>query len=255
MRYETTLRVPVQLLELCLREKIINQFRVYLCMKRRCVGQMRLSPEMVKEIADEIGVHQATVLRYIETMKKKNWIGYNPNSGMYFIRGWSYILGVEKLEGRSGVEVDFDSDIKNLRALAFAAATSHYMKVRERTGHKRSGSKQQSSETSEDNEKPINLGAFVEKSAFNKLGVVELGQRFNVTPMCISNWKKRAKELGYLEYQHNFVKTGFTVSFLPMLLKCFDHLAHKFVCYSGEVYLQCTDSFVSDMLFSTGKYW
>jgi hypothetical protein len=107
------INLPLSFCELAIRKKFFAPLRLYIYLKTVCAGQIRLDTRAKSEIAKALNVEPKTIGNLLRKLQECNWIGHNPQSGYFFIRGFDKIRELEKLRGRRGVWVDVSKDIQN----------------------------------------------------------------------------------------------------------------------------------------------
>lgn len=98
--YKRQISIPLHLCEFVFNNKLIGELRLFIFLKKECDGQIKLPPSKRKEIAKKLSCSERSVRDHLKTLRDRNWIGFNPKSGYYFIRGFESIRRTEKLVGR-----------------------------------------------------------------------------------------------------------------------------------------------------------
>ena len=246
------IKVPVHFAEWCLVNKKTIELSLYIALKTRCDGQIRLNPDLKRELAEQLGYKSSrSVENGLRKLLELNWIGYNERSGIYFIRGWKFVLSVNHIEGTTTAELDLRKDLANMKQWIFANAVGHYIARRKKSEFKKSNSKQKDNLHDDDTPAPLDS----EENAPNKLGVRVLCKRYNVSQGTISNWKRQAKDHGYLNYTHNYHILNIPAMLIHEVRELFSDIAHKIVILGEWVAVQLTDTFFVDAKFSTSRHW
>lgn len=98
------LHVPTSLVQNVVITHFINEFRLYLLMKSMCSGKMKLPEETVKTIMSVMKVKtRSTITARLSSLIHRNWIGFNPKTGIYFIRGFNAVCRVEGINTKHAV--------------------------------------------------------------------------------------------------------------------------------------------------------
>jgi hypothetical protein len=71
--------------------KISRTIQVYVYLNLISNGKIKLPESEKKNIADSLKITIKTFKTHLEKLIELNWIGYNPISGFYFIRGLNYV--------------------------------------------------------------------------------------------------------------------------------------------------------------------
>lgn len=136
--------VPVDLALQVFKERTFREFQVWLLLKHWTNGHLHLNPAIIARLAAQLKTSSRTIERAIERLRKKNWLGYNPNNGITHIRGFDTLRIMEKLPGRLAVWFDIDR-MPNLEAFTTACAFGSFVRAqkvrcwRERLGGKEKG--------------------------------------------------------------------------------------------------------------------
>ena len=126
--------VPIHIARHVLTIKEVNAFKTYLCLKSRCSGKIKLSSLIIQEISKQLRCNVKTIQNHLNKLQQWDWIGHNPVSGYYFIRGWERIQNIEKIDhvGRSCAILEI-SDLCNLKEFLFAAMTQKLIRYKRYT--------------------------------------------------------------------------------------------------------------------------
>jgi hypothetical protein len=125
------LAIPIQVCEHVLKYRIVNPFRTYMLLKSICSGKIRYDK---KQLSVVLNISDKTLDKHLLELKKLNWIGYNPQTGNLFIRGFEKIREMHNFNSRLAI-VCSESDFKTFRAFLFGAMVSHTLiKKKENSG-------------------------------------------------------------------------------------------------------------------------
>jgi hypothetical protein len=125
-QYYDYLNVPIALCVHSLKERKINQVRLYLYLKSISNGYIKNDPPIFKKAALELRVCIKTIRNHRDWLLKEGWIIHD--SEVNSIRIISFKLLAVKLEfpSASGVII-YKSDIKDFKGIAIAAIIEYYM--------------------------------------------------------------------------------------------------------------------------------
>jgi hypothetical protein len=112
--------IPVEICAYVITYKRIRPFQLYIFLKFSCSGKRKISHKDIREIAKELNVKSPKTIREnLNLLQKKDWVGYNAKSGLYFIRSFATIRRIQQLQ-QSNTCAEFDErDI--LKTKAFLA--------------------------------------------------------------------------------------------------------------------------------------
>lgn len=92
--------IPITLSKFVAESRFYAPFKVYLYLKAHTSGKVKLNRKDLFVIAEALGYKSdKTIKNNIKKLIKKDWIGYNPASGYYFIRSIERVKEIENLHG------------------------------------------------------------------------------------------------------------------------------------------------------------
>ena len=103
--------VPLSLCDLVVTDKFFAPFRLYLFLKSTSYGQLKITLAKKQELAAALHVTVKTISNLLHQLQERNWIGHNPRTGWYFVRGFTKIGQLEGLTGKLAVELDVHKDL------------------------------------------------------------------------------------------------------------------------------------------------
>ena len=122
------LSIPIELCSFVLKYRIVNPFHSYLIMKSKCSGKLKFDK---KELSKVLNVSNKTLDKHLFELRKLNWVGYNPKSGILFIRGFEKIREMHYFKSRLAI-VCTETDLKTFRPFLFAGAASSIILFKKR---------------------------------------------------------------------------------------------------------------------------
>lgn len=225
-------RLPVALCAFAVKKKSFRELQIYLYLKAKCCGQIRLNPEIIKTTAADLGVTIKTIQNNIKKLKQKNWLGSDPNYGYMFVRGFKKIMEIEKLEGRQAGFLDIDNDLysyKKFKAYAISLTLSSLQKS------------QQAQERDSRKQKVARAGSRAKHaSKFCEISCSSYSQIFEVSTKTASIYKRLAHEFNFIEVKKNLKRVDIELSELKLFKKHSDN-AHKIRVFEKEVFIQNID--------------
>lgn len=130
------INLPLSFCEFAIRNRFQAPLRLYLYLKVRSHGQLRMDAKERKAIAENLGIDPKTVSNLLEKLRRRNWVGHNPASGIYFVRGFGKVREIEGFLGLQAVRLDVHRDLaqqeifKALTAGAFIGNLARISKYR-----------------------------------------------------------------------------------------------------------------------------
>ncbi len=115
-KYSRYIFVPIGLASVALSEKLFRPFQLYVFLKTKCSGKLRIDNRLLKEIGSNLGLKsERAVKNNLKILIKKNWIGYNKKSKYYFIRSFNYLCQLEQVKRKTAAEFN-PKHIKHFKA-------------------------------------------------------------------------------------------------------------------------------------------
>lgn len=116
MNLRPYLGIPIVLCHLVIRKKFFRPFQIWLYLKGRCSGRIKITSKELKIIAQDLRVTPRTVKNNLKILKTKNWLGEDPNYRYYFfIRGLKKVMDIEKIEGRKAICTSIKYEVNNFQ--------------------------------------------------------------------------------------------------------------------------------------------
>lgn len=120
--------IPVGLALTIGRERLIREFQVWLLLKHWSNGRLEITPGIYGNLASSLKCSTKTIRRTIEKLRRRNWLGFNPKTGVWYVRGMDSIQVVEKVPGRTVVRFDVN-EILASRAFFGACMDSYFARA------------------------------------------------------------------------------------------------------------------------------
>lgn len=95
--------IPVSLATLVFRLRLEREFQTWLLLKHWSNGSLRVTPSVINDLATHLNTSARTIYRALSNLRRRNWIGYNPASGLSYVRGLDSLRIVEQCKGRAAV--------------------------------------------------------------------------------------------------------------------------------------------------------
>lgn len=183
--------VPISLVELVFKERLYREFQVWMKLKDKSDGKIKITKEVIKSIADDLKVSEKTVQRAFKKLAARNWIGYNSKTDFSYIRGFKTIQIIEDLEGRLGVWMRI-SKIDEVRGFISGAVISKLVRHQKR----KAWQERMGAETKGAAIQPVRLPAYYPISCSS------LNQIYDVSIKAAWIAKTKANEGGFILLKH-----------------------------------------------------
>ena len=109
-------QIPLELISYVLENKLVTAFKVYMYLKCSTSGKIHQNDAIISQMGLFLDIKDRRTLRkHLEVLMALNWVGYNQESGYYFIRSISSLrkqLGIKK---RNAATFHF-KDLNNFHA-------------------------------------------------------------------------------------------------------------------------------------------
>lgn len=126
------LKVPVELSAKVLSCKLIRPFQIYLKLNSMCSGKIKIDNAVKNYLLNELNLKSVkTVNANLKILLSLNWVGYNPKSQIYFIRGIDQLRKIEKCFSRAACEFRIN-DINKLKAFLVGSVISNLINRQKR---------------------------------------------------------------------------------------------------------------------------
>lgn len=113
--------VPTDLCQYVLKNKLTKPLQLYLLLKFECSGIIKINEQDKQRMAQFLNVKTIkTIDNNLKKLIELNWIGFNENTGWYFIRSFDNIKSQLKLKRRIYVEL-LRKDIVSLKGFLVGA--------------------------------------------------------------------------------------------------------------------------------------
>lgn len=84
--------IPVELIRYVIREKLGKAFALFIHLKCHSSGKVHKDSPLFRSADTVLGIKDGRTFRsYVAKLQALNWIGFNAESGYYFIRGFDFI--------------------------------------------------------------------------------------------------------------------------------------------------------------------
>ena len=210
--------VPIELCQFAIQYRSVNQFRLYILLKWYSSGKLRLSQSDLKGIAIFLSCSKRTIKNLLKNLLAINWIGFNPKSQIYFIRGFYKVCEIERLNSIAGAWFEF-SDFETFEAFCAATIFAKLIKIQKRRRWLERKKAPRSKHT-----RPV---------VFFPIAVRALAKILNISESKSYRIKKLAKDAGYIEVKKKLIYLN-----LPLNQRnCFPDESYRIRTIKGKLFL------------------
>lgn len=234
-----TFFIPVELCEYVLRNKLSKPFKLYLLLKASCDGKIKIASKDFSALATSLGyVSSRSVRNNLKHLLRLNFVGYNPKSGFYFIRGFDRLNEAFKIQTRTTAECDI-RDIDKVQSFCMGAVCGYIVKDQRKRRWLLERKKGRSN--------PGGLPTHFDLA--NDILVKKLKLSLNT----VYRLKQAAHHDGFIDIQKKFRPLYVQASQSRLYKKANPEIAHRVVVREGMLYLQMPDQIQSRIRFRSGK--
>jgi len=195
--FTKTIIIPIEICAYALTKKEVRALQVFIYLKLKCSGKIKINQQFLKNIAIELGLKSIKPIKTsIADLLLRHWISRSNKSGYYFVKGFERIRKLHNFRKRTGAECSI-SDIKNFKAFLIASVISNLIIAQKRrlraVERTKGGSK---------------TSAF-KQSFFYPVANGALAKILGISISTAYEWKKLAKKQGYIKIRANSRKIDY----------------------------------------------
>lgn len=233
---KTTL-IPAEMCVYVLTSKLVRPFQVFILLKSKCCGKMRLSKSDMDNVALELGLKSGkTISTCLKKLIEINWVGYSKRSGYYFIKGFNQIRKQHKFYRRRGAEFSLD-EIKNLKGFLIATTIGLLINAQKR--------RRWAVELSMGGSKtPAYL-----RSKYFEMANEALAKILKISISTAFEWKNLAEVQGYIKIRKRFTELNIDPKCSYRLKRLKGVPGHLIRYHDGKLWIQKSDTVFSNVTF------
>lgn len=123
--------VPVGLVEYAHKNKMHRPLGLYLLMKASCDGHMSMEIDKKKEFMKLLSIKDCRSFnKYLDRLKSENWVGYDKNSQVYYIRGTKELIRRYGFTNPQSVVFYTDKDAGNISSFVHGTIICQILRKR-----------------------------------------------------------------------------------------------------------------------------
>ena len=185
--------------EFVLTNKIIRPMQLYIYLKSKCSGAMKISTSDLHNIASDLDLKSSRTIRNnLHILLKLNWIGYDLKQKVFYVRGFETIRKLQGFIGRTSAEFDV-RQILRFKGFIVAAVITTLIGEQKRKEWLRERNEGRSNQR---NHSPSHSVKFypIANMVLSKIYKISLSTAFE--------WKCQAEADGFIIIRKNFESTG-----------------------------------------------
>ncbi|MBT0572676.1 hypothetical protein PG294_09445 [Riemerella anatipestifer] len=180
--------IPVDLCEYALVSRKINHLLLFVYLKHISSGHVRFDTSLYKYWATDLGVSEKTIRSCIKWLIKKKWITVNNKRNTLRIISYGQLKRKLRLKGKSAIIYEPD-DFSGFSKFCCGVAVTKIFRLIRWMNRKRSVSKMAYTSTSRSKS----------SKGFQPIPLKRLAKSLKVSNSTANNYKKKAKEAGFIE--------------------------------------------------------
>jgi len=240
LKLEPTFNIPVDLCIHTLQNKLSRSFQLYILLKSSCSGKRLITQNDRINFTNDLDLKTAkTINKHFNKLQSLNWIGYNPKSGYYFIRGFDRVKEIQNLDYRTAAEFD-PKEIKQFKAFIIGSVIGYLV------------NSQKKDRRLEHQKARYNRSMPGRHPFYFPISSEVLANILNVSHVTALKYMKLAKKAGYIRIKKNNLEpTGVHVSHYQAYKRTFPE--YNFRIKDNYLWIQKANKFASNIHFKTRK--
>lgn len=253
--------LPIEWIYLVVNRRLFRSAQVYLYLKSISDGKTCIQPELVNEITEVLGLKSGkTTKKAIEKLLELNWVGYNPASKYYFVRSFKNVAFLHGFSRKTVAKFEIEY-LGELKAYLIGAIIEDLIRKQKRRIRKLKVDTNNSEREHLRAERYKGRSFQPEEAtaSFFPLANKALAKILHISVQTAFEYKKLAKEQGYIEIKKNFKHIDISHKELWLYKKTIDEAeaAKVRVLPLGNdryiVYSQECDTVKSNVIFAYSK--
>ncbi len=226
------MNIPITLISYSLSNKIVNQFRLYLYMKKVTSGQFKLDEKSMNDACDFLEIIcSETFFKNLDWLVKNKWVTVNSYTNSYRVISFTRLCHKLRIPTQTGVVFETD-DFRTFRPFLYAAVIAWQVRRKdwvERQPVRKEGRTSKSM--------PAMKAYFPKSEMPNRY----LAKVLDLDYSTVSKYKKAAARAGYIRYSHQYRDTGYSKDLMYCLKQGYPDEAGQFLVRKGTIHRQLPD--------------
>lgn len=228
------MNIPVTLIDYALKNKIVNQFKVYIYLKRICSGHFRMDGDFVSIACLNLDLKdRRTFHKNLRWLVNSGWVTLNSKTGSYRVVSYDRLCYRLRIKGYTSAAF-VDSYFKNFRPFLYAATITSQVRKRNRNLRQPVWKEGRTS---------TSMPACENLRKINTLPLRFMGKILSLNFSTISLYKKAASDIGYISYSHVYENTGISGKLIHAFRKNNPDEAGMYVVRNGMIDKQWPDKY------------
>jgi hypothetical protein len=236
------LLIPVEICNFAITNKCIKPLQLYIYLKSISSGKLFFTKQGQAKCAKALGYKSVKSVTYnLNLLLKRNWVGYNKSSGIYFIRSFRRIK--KFINAKSNTCAEFNTnEIKNFKGFVAGACIGYLVNQQKR--------KIWLTESKNRDSKPISQNPIPD---YYPVANHALAQIWKVAISTAFVLKKLAHKKGYISVKKEFQLINVSINFKKQYQKSNPEIAHKVRVKNNKLFLQEADKIMSKIRFKSSR--
>lgn len=216
---------------------MFNPFQLYIVLKARCNGAIKLRKANLDEIRDELSYKSIrSVKNNLKILLDLNWIGHDRKSKTYYIRSFDRICKQCGLKITSCAEFNL-KEINKFKAFIISSVIGALVAQQRRRNWK-AEAKHGGASHPTFHKPPL---YYVSNLALSKILNISISTAFD--------YKVLGENSGYLKIRKNFARIGVPSTYQKQYKKANPEVSHRVRLRLNNIVLQESDSVISNIRF------
>ena len=225
------MNVPITLIAYALTNKVVQQTRLYLCIKMMCSGTFKWDKHFESQACEMLNYKSLKSFeRNLLWLLQNKWVAYNSTSGVIRVKSTARLCHKLDIVSHTAVWIEKE-DLLQFRAFCYASI--YTWSIKRKNWYQRQPARNKG-RTRKSMSKPIMEmpGAYLSKI-------------LKLHTSTISRNKTVAAEIGLIKFNHNFRDTELPEKFHYVMQKTNPEISHQYVIWDDTVQQQLPDTIIS----------
>lgn len=237
--------VPLPVLQKAITEKAHREIALFLFLKMTTSGRLKLEGRKKAEVLQVLNISESTLYRYLSTLLKWDWMGYDPSREVYYVRGFKRVYELEnEFIAKTAVRVKIE-DLFHMQSYSFSAWLGYLLRAQ--SSWKRRGAEQK---TRCSQQSPASI--------YRPVALTIMKQFFKLSKDTAIKLKKQAISNGYIKRQRGYRELYDIKDYTPEYYRIYpEHWGRlrKIMTLTGwAIALTAPDEFISFHWYRRKRY-